>query len=176
MNSNNEYSVPFSRKKILSVIRTNLFFVLIFSFFLVMFTIKPTERTPIFQLLATPLILLFAFVMISALRKLKNESPGLIVNSQGIIENSSFFPVGLIHWNDVISLYVQQARSSRWLMIQVRDPERYFNQDNYLIHAFQWLNSIFGGSSFFLSAGLIEIDFDEMVELMREYHKKYGST
>ena len=176
MNSNNEFTVPFSRKKILSVIRTNLFFVLLFSFFLVMFTIKPTERTPIFQILSIPLILLFSFVLISALQKLKVTFPGLVVNSQGIIEKSSFFPVGLIHWSDVESMYVQQARSSRWLMIQVRDPERYYDQDNYIIRAFQWLNGIFGGSSFFLSAGLIDIDFDEMVELMRKYHKKYGSA
>ena len=160
----------------MSVVRMNLFFVLLFGFGLVLFTVRPTERTVIFQLLAVPLIVLFGFSLISTARKLNKKSPGLVVSPKGILENSSFFPVGLIAWNDIVSIHVQQARSTRWLMIEVRNPEQYFAPDNLLIRTFQRLNSIFGAGAIFLSASLIDIDFDEMVSLIKQYHEKYGSA
>mgnify|MGYP003576158156 CR=1 FL=1 len=160
----------------MSVIGANFFFLLFFVAGLVLFTIRPTEGTPLFRLLAIPLILLFGFTLISAYRKLNTQSPGLVVSPKGIIENSSFSPVGLISWRDIVNMYVQQARSTRWLMIEVRNPEQYFSQDNRLLHFFQRLNSLFGGSAMFISTGLLDIEFDEMVVLVKEYYEKYNSA
>jgi hypothetical protein len=176
MNPNKEHTVPFSRKKIISVIRTNLFALLFFVAGVVLFTVRPTERTGLFQLVAIPLILLFGFALISAVRKLNTQSPGLVISSKGILENSSFFPVGVISWRDIVNMYIRQYKSTRWLMIEVQNPEQYFAQDNLLIHTVQKLNNTFGGSSIFLSVGLLDIEFDEMVELIQEYHKNYGSA
>jgi hypothetical protein len=136
--------------------------------------VKPTERSVTFQLIAIPLIILFIFTLISTARKLNDKSPGLVIGIAGIIENSSFFPVGLISWGDVVSMYIKQYRSTRWLMIEVRDPEQYFSKDNFLTYAFQRLNQFIGGSSIFISSGLIDVDFDEMVGIINQYYEKYG--
>lgn len=176
MSKDKEHIIPFSRKKIFSTIRANLFFVVLFILVFWIATIKPTVRSSLLQILAIPLVLMFISLSILSTLKLNDKSPGLVINPQGIIENSSLFPVGLISWSDIVAIYVKQYRSSCWLMIEVKNPEHYFAQDNLLIHVFRRLNSFFGGSSLFLSAGFLAIDFDDMVDIVREYHKKYGSA
>jgi hypothetical protein len=176
MDLDKEYIIPFSRKKILSSIRGNIFLIALLSFFFWQSRSDPTENSVLLEVVPLALILLFLVILISSWRRLSDKSPGLIISPKGVVENSSLFPVGLVIWKDVVGMYVKQYRSARWLMIEVCNPADYLSRDKLFVRMFRRLNSLYGGTPIFISAGLVDIDFDEMVSLIGMYCEKYGSA
>jgi hypothetical protein len=66
--------------------------------------------------------------------KLFDKKPGLILDENGIYDNSSAVSVGLILWNDIDSIKlvyaIEKRKSSRFLLINVHNPEEYIDRSN----------------------------------------------
>lgn len=56
-------------------------------------------------------VIFFGLVAVTMFRKFSDKKPGLIINNQGITDNSSGVSAGLIPWNDIDKIKISQVLS-----------------------------------------------------------------
>lgn len=128
-------------------------------------------RNPSIALLAgASAILLFGCCVIVMLRKLKDNKPGLILDEQGITDNSSGVSGGIIPWPDIEQVSVLTIQGQQLLMIRVRDPQQYIDrQTNGMKRKIMTLNYKLYGSPLSISANSLKISFTELQQLVSNY-------
>ena len=73
-------------------------------------------------------ILFFSATGILGFKKLFDKKVGLIIDSNGITDNSNASSVGLIEWNDITDIITKQVMSTKFLLINVANPEKYIEK------------------------------------------------
>lgn len=70
-------------------------------------------------------LLFFGIVAIYAFKKLRDNSPGLIISDKGIVDNSSGVSAGFVPWTDVIAIQESRVFNNRFINLMVKNPEEY---------------------------------------------------
>ena len=70
-------------------------------------------------------IILFAACLIYFVRKLFDHSPAVIIDDEGILDNSSYIAGGLIRWDDIHNIELYQLTGQKMIGIQLKDPDSY---------------------------------------------------
>ena len=131
MTDQDHIEIPLSRTKMILMFLGSLIFVGLGIWFLVH---PPNVRNPIFGnsifvfIIGIAAILFFGAIAISVFRKFSDKKAGLIINQQGIIDNSSGVSAGLIPWGDIEDIRISQVMSQKFLMVIVRNPQDYLNK------------------------------------------------
>ena len=176
MNTEKDIVVQFSKTKILAQIGLVLFLIFFFGLLLFTFTSESTARTTLFQVIAIPLITVLVLLFFSNIRRLFTNSPGIVINAKGITDNSSYHGVGFIPWNDISSLSVAQIRYNQYLVLGVVNPQKYISRGNLLLRVQRLANNVFFNSPIFIISNSLEIDFSEMVDLIKHSYRKFKSA
>jgi hypothetical protein len=114
--------------------------------------------------------------VIIGIRKLFDKKPGLVLNSAGIIDNSSGLSAGFIPWSDITGGEIYQIRRKKMLMIKVRNPEEFIRRGNVLRQALVRMNSKMSGSPIAITSSTLKIKFPELLARFQQYHRKYGQS
>ena len=99
-----QIEIPLSKNKLTLMLICSLIFISLGLWFVIK---PPTIRNPIIgnpTLILTvgiAAILFFGLCAIFIAKKLPDKTPGLIINNQGVTDNSSGVSVGLIPWDDI---------------------------------------------------------------------------
>jgi hypothetical protein len=124
-------------------------------------------------------ILLFGGTTVFTARRLFSRRPGLVLDHEGIIDDSSYSSVGRIPWSAIISvrvvrppgfrssLYGPTIRVPAFLVLDVRDPQRFID-GSALVK--RWLlrgNLASFGSPVAISPASVHIDADELAQYIR---------
>lgn len=128
---NNEIKISLSKKKILLLFFGALIIVIIGIWFLLepeqFLSIRRTNETLI-QAVGISAIIFFGFCAVFAFKKLFDKKYGLIINENGIVDNSNATSVGLIKWTDIAGIRTEQVYSQNFIMLDVKNPEEYIQQ------------------------------------------------
>lgn len=81
-------------------------------------------------------IAFFGLGVIVAIIKLLDKRKGVIIDSKGITDNTTFISVGLIEWEDIIELRPMFVVSEFFVLVEVSDPEKYISKTNNKIKIF----------------------------------------
>jgi len=73
-------------------------------------------------------ILFFGAGVIFIFKKLFDKRIGLIIDSDGITDNTSGVSIGLIEWNDILEIRADEVMSTKFLLIYTVDPEKYIKK------------------------------------------------
>jgi uncharacterized membrane protein len=73
-------------------------------------------------------ILFFGFVTIIIFRKIFGRRPGLIINSTGIIDNSTGFSTKHIKWENIIGIKSFNIIVVKFIVVIINNPEEYFKR------------------------------------------------
>ncbi len=76
------------------------------------------------------LLVFFSTVWVYIPIKLFDKKPGLILDEDGIYDNSSAVSVGLILWKDIESIRVEKINSTKMLIVNIYNPEKYIDRSN----------------------------------------------
>lgn len=135
----NRIEIPLSKKKIVAL----LFAASVFLLGGIWMTIKPSDAgyyfnvmfrrfiylTPeLIQIIGTFGILFFGATGIYGIKKLFDKKIGLIIDSNGITDNSNASSIGLIEWNDISGIRTKQVMSTKFLLIDIENPEKYIKK------------------------------------------------
>lgn len=173
MNTEQELVFPLNRKKIIFHMVGQVIFIILFG--LLFKTSVEHPKDDLFLTILSPVMMVFwASTFFLSSTMLLSKEPGLIINSNGIIDNTTGVAAGKIPWDNIARAYVTKYRSVRFLTIEVFDVEQYLEQGNIFSRIFKWFNHTFFHSPIHISAGLIDIGFEELIETIERYHKKYG--
>lgn len=173
----NVVEIELSKKKTLLLIAGAIVFVVIG----VLFVIKPEEfitsinrsRT-LTTVLGALSVLFFGACGIYGATKLFDKRAGLIIDENGITDNSNATSVGLISWDDIVSIETQQFNKTRFLLIIVKNPEEYIERVTGLKRQLLKSNMRYYGTPISITSTTLKYNFDDLEQLLRSNLKKFG--
>ena len=118
-------------------------------------------------------VLFFGVTGIYGFRTSFERPIGLSIDENGITDNSGGISARFIDWNEVRGIRTESIRSTRILLIDTINPEKYLNEGNKLRKSIMKLNMQMYGTPLFLSSNTLQINFDELENILREALKKY---
>lgn len=173
MENKNDIIIPLSKKKtILLVLGALLFFVLGFLFLLVP-DFKKSYHPIFLQITGYSGIIFFGICLIFGIKKLFDKNPGLIINANGIVDNSSGVAVGLIPWNMVTFIKTAEIMTTKFILIGVTNAEEIINKQS----AFKrfWLRPNYKTykTPVSINPAVLQIRFDDLEKILIEKWNLY---
>ncbi|GGG46962.1 hypothetical protein GCM10010976_17990 [Bizionia arctica] len=124
------------------------------------------------QILGIVGVAFFGICSIFAFKKLFDKKAGLIINKQGITDNSGGTSIGLVKWNDIIGIRMEQVHSQKFMMLEVSNPEYYIDlKKNRIGKMAMRANYDKFGSPISISANSLKINFAKLQALIEEQYK-----
>ena len=103
------------------------------------------------------------------IQKLKSSALGLIIDKQGITDNSSALSVGLIAWSDIENISVIEMYRQKLIMIEVNNPEEYIaRQPNSMKRKMMEMNYKTYHTPISITSNILQIKFDELLQKLTE--------
>ncbi len=166
----NKLEVSLSKKKIVFFIIAGLVFVII-GFFGALkpeYFLSPLFRNPdVIQISGIIGVCFFGLGLIFLLRKLTDNKPGLIIDQNGITDNTNATSVGLIEWNDITGIERRQVMSNKFLIIHTDVPEKYLSRaKNIISRKAMELNYKSYGSPISIISNSLKIDFEDLEKII----------
>ncbi|HET9839469.1 MAG TPA: STM3941 family protein [Candidatus Angelobacter sp.] len=121
-------------------------------------------------------VVFFGIIGILALRKLFNRKPGLVLNSSGIIDNSSGIAAGFIPWSDIRGAEIYQMARQKILVIKLNNPKEYIARGSALRRATNLINAKMTGSPVAITSTTLKVNFAELLATFDQYQRKYGGS
>ena len=179
MTQNEQIEIPLSKKKMTLTLLGSVIFVGIGTWFLIN---PPKINNPILGnptvifIAGLASILFFGLAAVTVFRKLSDKNAGLIINRQGIIDNSSGVSAGLVLWTDIEKIKISQVMGQKFLMFMVKNPQEYLDKaTNPLKRKGMEMNYRSYGSPISISANSLQTNFDELYNLLTEKLKEHKS-
>lgn len=181
MSAIDEKIIELSKKKILLLILVSCAGVAlgVWLFSLDAATIQSHRRfnsPPLVHGIGVASIVLFGLCGIFGIKKLSEKKPGLILNSYGVIDNSSAISAGLIPWNEIVGVEIFEMRKQKMLIVKVKDPKKYIERGNRLKQTLNNANFKMCGSPIAITSNSLKISFSELLALFSKYQQKYCSA
>lgn len=109
-------------------------------------------------------------------QKLRNQKELLIIDADGILDNSSGIAAGRIWWKDVKSIRVEQVADQPFIMLEVKNPLVYLQQQqNPVKKRAMELNYQLYKTPVGISAQFLNIGFEQLLQLLETAFKEFGS-
>ena len=121
----------------------------------------------------------FGLILIYIILKLFDKKPGLIIDDDGITDNSSGVSVGLILWKDIVSIHTEKIQSTKFLIIRVDNPEKYIAGSYRFKKNLLRANMKMYGTPLSISSNGLKSNFNGLEELIKtefEKHKENRKT
>lgn len=165
-----------NKKFLLSITGSSIFIVLGILFIIVpelfiTFLVKNTLFIIFFGVLS---VLFFGFILITLIQKrLFDKKIGIEVNAEGITDNSSFVSIGLIKWEDIVSIEKSNVMSTHFLLINVKNPENYIKKAKGIKSKLLRGNYKSYGTPISISSNFINCNFAQLEDILLSSFEKY---
>lgn len=120
-------------------------------------------------------IVFFTWTGVVGIRKMIDEKPGLIFNSDGITDNSSGVSAGLIPWSEISGFSVYQIQKQTMLVVLLKNPKIYIDRGSAFQRTLNRANAKMCGSPVSITSSSLKIDFAALQKLSHDYFIKYGN-
>jgi hypothetical protein len=159
--------VPLSKHKIVLVLLGSIAFVAIAIW---MWSYAESQRRypPLYvRSAAVACGLFFGACSVYAFFKLLDSKPGLIVDLNGIVDNSSGVAAGRVPWDEIVAVKSSEIMGGRFLTIVVSNPQKYVGRGNFLLRMSNAANMKLTGSPINISSTALALKFDDLEEIIR---------
>lgn len=131
------------------------------------------HSTVVIRILGSISILFFGIIGVSIGKKFFDKKMGLIIDDQGITDNSSGNSVGLIEWEDIVGIDHLEVATNKFLLIKTDKPEKYIEKaKSWLSKRAMKTNYKMYGSPISISASSLKIGFHELETLLNTEFRK----
>jgi len=121
--------------------------------------------------------LFFGTTGIYGLKKIFDKKAGLIIDEKGITDNSNASSIGLIEWNDITEIKTKQVMSTKFLLIEVKNPEEYIKKaKNRMKAKLMKTNMKMYGTPLSITSNTLKYNFEKLEHLIQTELKKYKNT
>jgi hypothetical protein len=128
-----------------------------------------TRHNPIFvKIIGVASVLFFGLTGFYSFKQLFHKSTGLIIDWNGITDNSGPSGVGFIDWNDIREIRTMEFKSSKFLLIFPADPEKYLRNSGTARRKAMEGNIKLFGTPLSISSGNLKCSFDKLEKMILE--------
>jgi len=113
------------------------------------------------------------------IKKAFDKSLGLIINEEGIFDNSSAISVGLIPWSTITGMKTEQIKSTKFILLFVENSENYISKATGMKKLLLRGNLSMYGTPIAISTVMLQYDFDALEKLVADciqYHNHQNSN
>jgi hypothetical protein len=121
-------------------------------------------------------VLFFGVTGIYGFRKSFDRRIGLIIDENGITDNTGGISARFIQWNEIIGIRTEQIEATNLLLIDTTNPEKYLEEGNMFRIKIMKLNMRMYGTPLFLSSNTLQINFNELENILRTEFKKHQTS
>ena len=179
---NNRIEIYLSKKKIILILIASIGFVVLGIWFVYdpqkfvsdyniryrMF--NNPELIRIIGIIAT---VFFGIGVVYGIKKLFDKKVALIIDSNGITDNSNASSIGLIEWNDISGIRTIQVMSTKFLLIEIANPEKYIEKAKNRIQArLMKANMNMYETPLSITSNTLNYNFGELEKLIKTEYKK----
>ncbi len=119
-------------------------------------------------------LIFFGLCLIYIFYKAFDKKPGLIINESGITDNSNFTSVGLIEWTEIIGIRTQQVMSTKFILIDVLNPEKFIPKNRFKASLMK-ANLKMYGTPISITSNSLSFNFDKLEKLLQTEFDKYNN-
>ncbi|MEN2415568.1 STM3941 family protein [Flavobacterium mesophilum] len=153
---------------------------IIFIFLGIQFILNPEHfvshsyRNPGFIKIAGFASIIFSGIcLIFLLFKIFDKKPGLIINDNGITDNSHYGSVGLIDWSKIKGIRTRQVMSTKFLLIDVSNPQAFIENSSRFKASLMKANLKMYGTPLSITSNSLNYNFDDLEKLILKEWDKY---
>lgn len=117
-------------------------------------------------------VVFFSIAAVCILMKIFDNRPGLILDPQEIVDNSSAVPAGRIAWSDIRGFSISDVHRQSLLAILVHDPDKYTVHGTFIRRHIARANLRMYGSPIQISSNSLKITFDDLVATITAHYEK----
>ena len=189
MNESTRIEIPFSKTKLTRLLVISILFVLAGAW---IFQAKTNAGNAIFnseifrKVVGLLSILMGGLGSYFSSKKLFNSEPGLIVDNDGIVDNSGAVSLGRIPWTDITAIKetvvkAAFATNQKFIIVMLRNPLDYISsQSNSVTRRLLTLNFNKSGSPVHITTNGLQIKHEELRDLLlkrfSEYEQRNSTT
>lgn len=119
-------------------------------------------------------ILFFGATGIYGLQKTFDNKMVLIIDENGITDNTNATSIGLIEWADIMDIKTYQVMSTKSLLIKVNNPEKYIVRSKNRIQTnIMKTNMKMVGTPLSITATTLHYKFDDLEKIVQSEFQKY---
>jgi hypothetical protein len=161
-----EVAIPLSRTKIVVMIVGAVGFVVLSVWIWSLADAQPRFHPHFLRGVAAAGVGFFGLCAAYGCLKFFDCKPGLVIDREGIIDNSSAVAVGRIPWEHVVGFRVGEVYGQRILTIDVVDPQLYAGRGKAFQRLLHAANLRMTGSPINIASGALRADMDELIEVL----------
>ncbi len=171
-----ELAIPLSKGKVILLLLAAVGLVAVGSW-IWLIADSQTRHNPLFmKAVAIVGVSFFGFGALYLSLKVFDTRPGLIIDDQGIVDNSSAVAAGRVLWEEVVALRVAEIAGQRFVTIVVVDPQKFAGRGNFLSRMSNAASIKMTGSPINISSNALCLKFDELVhELTAAFERHQGA-
>ncbi len=118
-------------------------------------------------------VFFFGATGIFAFKKMSDKRVGLTIDKTGITDHTNGGSMGLIPWKDISKIRTHQIMSTKFLLIDVKNPEAYIEKaENAMKAKLMRTNMKVYGTPLSITSSTLKCDFNELERLIRTSFKK----
>jgi hypothetical protein len=176
MESNSDTIIIRSSKgKVLKLLIGSIGFVALSSWLLTIADTQTRYEPAEVKIAAIAGISFFGIAAIFSFCKLFDKRAGLILDSEGIHDNSSAIGSRMIRWNNITGLSTDEIQKTKLLILQVNNAEESINAESKLKRWLMSMNYNKYGTPIVISSTALNINFDELAKTISGLLEKYKS-
>lgn len=171
---NNEIIIPLSKTKLVKYFIGSLLFVAAGLLFILKSELFIKSNDPaVIKIIGYASVIFFGACAVLIGGKLFDKKPGLVIDGEGITDNSSGVSAGKILWKDVKDISAQEVMSQKFIMLKMKNPEFYLQREkNPIKKRMMELNYRLYQTPVNISANGLKIGFDKLYSQILEKWKE----
>jgi len=163
-----EIIIPLSRKKITLLLLGAIGFVVL-CFWLIQIAETQSRFNPQFiEIISVIGIVSFGLCGIYAFTKFFDKRPGLVINDEGITDNSSAVCAGLIKWGNITNVSITEIYGQKILTIEVNNVDEILSKQQGFKKVLMNLNKNYFSSPVQISSNALKCNFQELYDIIKE--------
>ena len=159
--------IPLSKKKLTLIVIGSIIFVVLG----ILVVMNPEKyisivmRSPtIIFIVGVASILFFGLCFVFLVKKLADNSPGLIISKEGILDNSSGVSAGQILWTDIENISVTEIHRQKLILLQIKNPQAFIDkQKSWFKRKLMVMNFKMYGTPVSITSNGLKISSDELL-------------
>lgn len=110
----------------------------------------------------------FGLCLIYCLYRLMNKKASIIINGDGILDNSSYIGGGLLKWSDIQDVVLYEFMGQRFIGLKLHDTERFMAQQSGMKKALIRMNKRMINMPVNIPQSGVRMPLDQLYVLIRE--------
>jgi len=163
----NKIEIPISKTKVILMVLGSLLFVCAGFWIVLTIADQQSRYNSVFlKIVGMIAVLFFGTTGVFSLKKIFDNKPGLIIDEKGIIDHSGGVSIGLIEWVDITGVRTVQVMSTKFLLIDTINPDKYYEKASRFKRRMMKYNMNMYGTPLSIASNTLKYNFDELVKLI----------